>query len=154
TYIEIPVRRLDTNNPNNALILDVPLNGPVVEPHRIEIWRFSDRRMREIQMRLSTKYIERREPPVAWEPSPDETALLLLVDRSNQWFRNLTDDRTGWKPTPLLETLPPDLRDAEAIAPQIAEAALRDGQFDLAQIREMQGAIRLREIWIWAKGDV
>jgi hypothetical protein len=153
TYIEIPVRRLDTNNPNNALILDVPLNGPVVEPHRIEIWRFSDRRMREIQMRLSTKYIERREPPVAWEPSPDESALLLLVDRANQWFRNLTDDRTGWTPTPLLETLPQIIRDNEAIAPLIAETTLREGQFDLAQAREMQGAIWLRDISMWAKSD-
>jgi hypothetical protein len=153
TYIEIPVRRLDTNNPNNALILDMPLNGPVEEPHRIEIWRFSDRRMREIQMRLSTKYIERREPPVAWEPSPDETALLLLVDRANQWFRNLTDARAGWTLTPLLETLPQKIRDAEAIAPQITSTALRDGQFDLAQVREIQGAIWLRDISTWAKGD-
>jgi hypothetical protein len=152
SYIEIPVRRLDTNNPNNALILDVPLNGPVVEPHRIEIWRFSDRRMREIQIRLSTNYIERRKPAIAWEPSPDESALLLLVDRANQWFRNLTDDRTKWEPTPLLETLPPDIRDAEAIAPQITATALRDGQFDLAQVRELQGDIWLRDISIWAKG--
>ena len=114
TYIEIPVRRLDTNNPNNALILDVALNGPVTEPHRIEIWRFSDRRMREMQLRLD-KYIRRREPAIAWEPSPDESALLLLVDRANQWFRNLTDDRSQWQPTKLIETLPPEVREAETI---------------------------------------
>lgn len=152
TYIEIPVRRLDTNNPNNALILDVPLSGPMPEPSRIEIWRFSDRRMREIQLRLD-KYVRRRDPAIAWEPSPDESALVLLVERANQWFRNLTEDRSQWQPTKLIETLPSSVREAESIAPQIMESALRDGQFDLAQARSLQEAIWLRDIAAWAKGD-
>jgi tetratricopeptide (TPR) repeat protein len=152
TYLEIPVRRLDTNNPNNALILDVPLSGAMPEPTRIEIWRFSDRRMREIQLRLD-KYVRRRDPAIAWEPSPDETALLLLVDRANQWFRNLTDDRSEWKSTNLVATLPKGVREAKTIAPQISDAALRDGQFDLAQVRSLQEAVWLRDISTWAKGE-
>ena len=90
-YIELPVRRLDTNNSQNALILDVSLAGPVVEPHRIEIWRFSDRRMNEIRVRL-TRYVRQRRPAIAWEPTPDETALVQLADRANQWFRNLKEE--------------------------------------------------------------
>lgn len=151
TYIEIPVRRLDTNNPNNALILDTPLTAPIHDPHRIEIWRFSDRRMRELQLRLD-RYIRRREPAVAWEPSPDESALLLVVDRANQWFRNLTDDRSQWQTPQLAETLPQQLREADVIAPHIADATLRDGQFDLAQVRSLQEAIWHRDIATWARG--
>ncbi len=151
-YIEIRVRRLDTNNPNNALILEGGLNGPVEEPHRIEIWRFSDRRMIDIQIRLGN-YIRSRRPAIAWEPSPDESALVQLVDRANQWFRNFQDKNLAWKSSPLLETLPKELRKAESIAPQISSAALRDGQFNLAEVRSLQEAIWHRDIAAWAKGD-
>lgn len=151
-YFEIPVRRLDTLNPNNALILDSALTAPVDIPHRIEIWRFSDRRMNEIRLRL-TNYITRRRPAVAWEPSPDETALVQLVDRANQWFRNLGEDRVEWKPSPLVKSLPKELSEAESIAAKISDAALRDGQFDLAEVRSLQEAIWHRDVSIWAKKD-
>ncbi|MDZ4658957.1 MAG: hypothetical protein SH868_15380 [Bythopirellula sp.] len=151
-YLEIPVRRLDTNNPNNAIILDVALNGPVEEPHRIEIWRFSDRRMNEIRLRL-TNYISRRQPAIAWEPSPDESALVQLVDRANQWFRNFQDKNLAWKPSPLIESLPKELREAESIAPQITPEALREGKFTLAEVRSLQEAIWHRDVAAWAKGN-
>jgi hypothetical protein len=41
TYLELTVRRLDANNPQNALIVEGGLNGRVDVPHRIVIWRFS-----------------------------------------------------------------------------------------------------------------
>jgi tetratricopeptide (TPR) repeat protein len=152
SYFEIPVRRLDSNNPNNALILDRSLTAPVEEPHRIEIWRFSDRRMNEIRLRL-TNYIIRRRPAIAWEPTPDESALLQLVDRANQWFRNVGEDRREWKPSPLVDSLPAELREAESIAPRINPAALREGQFDLAEVRSLQEALWHRDIAAWAKVD-
>jgi hypothetical protein len=151
-YLEIPVRRLDTNNPNNALILAAPLNGPMEEPHRIEIWRFSDRRMIEIQIRLGN-YIRSRRPAIAWEPSPDESALVQLVDRANQWFRNFQDKSFAWKPSPLVESLPKELREAESIVPRITPEALWDGQFTLAEVRSLQEAIWHRDVAAWAKGD-
>ncbi len=152
SYFEIPVRRLDSNNPNNALILDRSLTAPVDVPHRIEIWRFSDRRMNEIRLRL-TNYITRRRPAIAWEPTPDESALLQLVDRANQWFRNVSEDRLEWKPSPLVDSLPKELREAETIAARINPTALRDGQFDLAEVRSLQEAVWHRDIAAWAKVD-
>lgn len=151
-YIELPVRRLDTTNSQNALILDVSLSGPVAEPHRIEIWRFSDRRMNEIRLRL-TRYVRQRRPAIAWEPTPDETALVQLVDRANQWFRNLKADQVDWEPGDLIATLPENLREAPSIVPLITPEALRNGLFDLADIRSLQEAIWLRDIGAWAKKD-
>ncbi len=151
-YIELPVRRLDTNNPNNALILDGSLGGPVEQPHRIEIWRFSDRRMNEIRLRL-TNYITRRRPDLAWEPSPDETALVQLVDRVNQWYRNFQDQGFKWRQPELIETLPQSLREEESIAPLITTAALRDGQFNLAEVRSLQEAVWHRDLAAWTKHD-
>ena len=151
-YVELPVCRLDTNNPQNALILDMALNGPVVDPHRIEIWRFSDRRMNEIRLRL-TRYVRQRRPAIAWEPTPDETALVQLTDRANQWFRNLKPEQVPWEPNPLLGTLPENLRQAETIAPLITPESLRDGLFELSDTRSMQEAIWLRDIGKWAKQD-
>ncbi|TWU24698.1 hypothetical protein Pla144_35840 [Bythopirellula polymerisocia] len=151
-YIELPVRRLDTNNAQNALILDVSLGGPVVEPHRIEIWRFSDQRMNEIRLRL-TRYVRQRRPAIAWEPTPDETALVQLADRANQWFRNLRPSQVTWELSKLIDTLPATVRDAGSIAPLLTPEALRDGLFDLADIRSLQEAIWLRDIAAWAKQD-
>lgn len=151
-YVELPVRRLATNDSQNALILDVSLNGPVPEPHRIEIWRFSDRRMNEIRLRL-TRYIRQRRPAIAWEPTPDETALVQLTDRANQWFRNLKADQVDWQPCDLISTLPENLRNAESISPLISPEALQDGLFDLADVRSLQEAIWLRDIGVWAKHE-
>ena len=69
TYLELPVRRLDVNNPQNALIVEVGLNGPVEYPHRVEVWRFSDRRMLEIRTRLN-RYLEKPRDLIGWEPEP------------------------------------------------------------------------------------
>jgi tetratricopeptide (TPR) repeat protein len=150
-YYEFPVRRRDTANPNNALVLDVSLAGPMDVPHRIEVWRYSDRRVREIRLDLEN-YIRRRDPAIGWEPSPDETSLSQLVDRANQWFRNLTAESANWKPAELLGSLPESIRTNKAIAPLIAPEALRDGQFTLAEMRSFEEAVWSRDISLWAKG--
>jgi tetratricopeptide (TPR) repeat protein len=151
-YYEWPVRRRDSTNPNNALILDVSLGGPVEQPYRIEVWRYSDRRVREIRLDLEN-YIRRREPALGWEPSPDETSLAQLVDRANQWFRNLTGDTAQWKPAELISSLPESIRTNEVVAPLITPVALRDGQFTFAEMRSFEEAVWTRDISMWAKGD-
>jgi len=152
TYLELPVRRLDAENPQNALIVEGGLNGPVDIPHRIEIWRFSDRRMNEIRLRL-TRYIRQRRPAVAWEPSPDESALQQLVDRANQWLRNLGEDSLDWQRSELISTLPDSLQQANPIATLLEPATLRKGQFDIAEARTLQEAVWHRDVSQWAKGD-
>ncbi len=152
TYLELQVRRLDSNNPQNALIVEGGLSGPMPFPSRVEIWRFSDKRMNEIRVRL-TRYVSRRKPAVGWEPSPDETALELLIDRTNQWLRNLTTVDEVWQLEPLLEKLPLSLRQAEVVASRISAEELREGQFESFEGRRLQQAIWLRDIATWAKGD-
>ena len=78
-YIELTVRRLDINNPQNALIIEGGLTGTVSAEfaERIEIWRFSDKRMNEIRQRM-TRYVKKPKARIAWEPSPDESALIQL----------------------------------------------------------------------------
>ena len=150
--IELPVRRLDSADPQNALILDVSLPQAISEPLRIEIWRYSDRRMNEIRIRLM-RYIRARRPAIAWEPTPDELALVQLVDRANQWFRNRGNDRNPWNATSLRESLPATVRESETVATQLAAKTLDQGLFDLADVRALQEAIWHRDISAWAKQD-
>ncbi|NOY29391.1 MAG: hypothetical protein GXP28_04205 [Planctomycetes bacterium] len=143
TYLELPVRRLDFNNPATALIVETGLSGEVLTPERIEIWRFSDKRMNEIRVRL-TRYIKQRKPAIDWEPSPDESALRLLTDRLNQWLRNRPKTEDGWLADPLLSNLP---------KPWLESKSFEEGLFQPTESRELQQAIWLRDISIWAKKD-
>jgi len=77
-YLELVVRRPDTNPLQEALIIEGGLNGPVQSPQRIEIWRFSDKRMNEIRQRI-TRYVKKPKTLVGWEPSPDESARRALT---------------------------------------------------------------------------
>lgn len=152
SYLELPVRRLDANNPQNALIVEGGLNGPVEIPHRIEIWRFSDKRMNEIRVRL-TRYVQKPKTLVGWEPSPDESALVQLVDRLNQWWRNLPEPDGSWQVDPLIETLPDDLREAEPIASLLTTQSLTEEGFQVEEGRLLQEAVWLRDISDWARED-
>lgn len=153
TFFELPVRRLDVNNPQNALIVEGGLNGPVPLPERIEIWRFSDRRMNEIRQRLN-RYIKRGEPALGWEPSPDEGALTQMVDRLNQWLRNRQKAGSDWQVDSHLAELPTDISEAELLKPYLSADMLGGGAFESFEIRELQQAIWLRDISDWAKGEV
>ena len=152
TYLELTVRRLDANSPQNALIVEGGLNGPVDVPHRIEIWRFSDKRMNEIRVRL-TRYVQKPRTLVGWEPSPDETALLQLVDRLNQWWRNFPRQDGSWEIDSLVEKLPAELLEAEAMAPLLSKRSLAEEGFEPWEGRLLQEAIWLRDISAWAKAD-
>lgn len=153
TYIEMIVRRLVPGNPQ-ALILQQGLNAPISFPAKMEIWRYSDRRMREIDRRL-TKYVRDGEPAFGWEPSPDESALELLLERVNQWFSNLPENERdeNWQVDPLLADLPAEMREADSLAPLISEPELTDRTLQSGEARYLQQAIWLRDISMWAKGD-
>ncbi len=151
TYLELVVRRLDSQNPNNALILERGLSGPMPAPEKIEIWRYSDKRMIDIHTRLQ-RYIKLRKPAIGWEPSPDENGLTLLMDRLNQWLRNQTEAVDTWQYATLLEQLPQELREAEPMVERLSAEALRERPFEESEGRLLQQAVWIRDISAWAKG--
>jgi hypothetical protein len=153
--LELTVRRLDVTDPENALILDQGLSGPVLTPERIEIWRYSDKRMNAVRSMIDA-YVNLRKPAAGWEPSPDLAALRLVVERANEWLRNLPpageDDQ--WRLDPLIEQLPAELRDSDAVAKAIAQKNLRDGLFDDAEGRLLEEAVWCRDISQWVRSDI
>ncbi len=152
TYLELTVRRLDANNPQNALIVEGGLTGRVEIPHRIEIWRISDKRMNEIRVRLM-RYVQKPRTLVGWEPGPDETALVQLVDRLNQWWRNLPESDDSWQADPLVEKIPAEIREADTLFPLLAGNSLAENGFEVWEGRLLQEAIWLRDISTWARAD-
>ncbi len=153
-YIELTVRRRDANKPQNALIIEGGLTGtvPAQFPERIEIWRFSDKRMNEIRQRIS-RYQKKPKLLIGWEPSPDESALLQLLERANQWLRNLKEENGAWDPEPLVSGLSVELREAKPLKAFLSDTALQSGPFDDTEGRQLQQAIWLRDISNWAKGE-
>ena len=150
-YIERAVRRLDVTDPQNALIIEGDLGGKI-SPHRIEIWRFSDKRMNEIRQRI-TRYVKQPRSLVGWEPSPDESALVQLLERANQWLRNLKADEESWQVEPLVGELAPELREAEPLSELLSNDSLQSGQFDATEGRQLQQAIWLRDVSKWARSE-
>jgi hypothetical protein len=131
---------------DNTLIIEKGLNGPSTFPMKMEIWRNTDQRMNEISTRLAA-YVNRREPPRGWEPTPDEFALTQVVERLNQWLRSRP--KSGeWAPPKLLESAPEAVRKL----PELQVAALRDGMLQPWEGRLLQEALWLRDISQWARG--
>ncbi len=151
SYFEFVVRRLDQFDPDNALIVEGGLSGSWDIPTRIEVWRFSDKRMNEIDDRLK-KYYVRGEPPIGWEPSADESALVQLLERANQWLRNV-EAENSWQSDPRIAELPESLQETPILKTAISTANLESGTFDATEARQLQQAIWLRDISRWAKGE-
>jgi tetratricopeptide (TPR) repeat protein len=151
-YLEIPVRRLDSANPQNALILDGGLSGPMPIPSRIEIWRFSDKRMKEINKRLNRYMGEKPKQLSGWEPSPDESALELLHDRLNQWYLNVSAGPASWQSDPLVNTLPKEIRESPTLRDSLTEEGQTTNLFEATDTRLLQQAVWCRDISRWAKG--
>ncbi|QDT00012.1 transglutaminase-like domain-containing protein [Adhaeretor mobilis] len=152
SYVSLKVRRLDDRNPQNALILDVDIPNPLVNPERIEIWRFSNRRAKTIRNAIEN-YVKLRRPPVDWAPTPDLGELELLVDTANRWLRNRQAKIDEKAALQLIDTLPQGLRQDEELADRISEAALLDDSLAPGEGRALQEAIWLRDISDWARGD-
>ncbi len=156
TALELRVRRLDAVDRENALIVEGGLSGPAATPQRIEIWRFSDKRMEAIRSRM-VFYARDRRPPAGWEPSPDLAALQQIVERANQWLRNQPESDAendgGWRIEPLLDGLPEELRQSKPVADAIGSDQLRDGTFAEWEGRLLEQAVWCRDIVQWARGD-
>ncbi len=150
-YFEFVVRRLDQFDPDNALIVEGGLSASWDIPTRIEVWRFSDKRMNEIDDRLK-KYYVRGEPTIGWEPSADESALVQLLERANQWLRNV-EDESDWRADPRISALPDKLRESPSLQQKVSPANLESAAFDTTEARQLQQAIWLRDISRWAKGE-
>lgn len=151
SFIKIPIRRQDVQDPDNALILGASLNGEVTLPERIEIWRYSDQRMEDIAAALD-RYEAIRDPPVGWEPSADQGALGELVERANLWLRSVDGPDESWRPARLLATLPDDVRGAKGVADALDESNLAGTAFRKYEGRLLQQAVWMRDIADWARG--
>jgi tetratricopeptide (TPR) repeat protein len=151
TALELKVRRLDALDPENVLILDgAGLSAAALDPQRIEIWRFENKRDDAIRSRLNV-YLRERRPPAGWEPTPDLGALEQIVERANQWLRNLPEGRDDWKPTPRLAELPVALRDADGVKELVHRDALVDGVFADWEGRLLEQAVWCRDISQWVR---
>lgn len=135
---------------DNSLLFVGGLTQPVLQPHRLEIWRVSDERMSEINTSLA-RYAVRGEPMLGWQPTPDTGSLTQIVERLNQWIRSrsIPDD---WQPPELLETLPEELRGSETMSAEITLSALRAAKFQSHEGRLLQEALWTRDIGRWASG--
>lgn len=166
TALELRVRRLDASDPENALIIEGGLNGPALTPQRIEIWRYSDKRMDAIRSRMRI-YERNRQPPAGWEPSPDLAALQQIVERGNQWLRNRdasADRDDSWSYNAQLAGMADSVRlpeasegaakiAKEAVTEATSEKNLRDGTFAEWEGRLLEQAVWCRDIAQWARGD-
>jgi tetratricopeptide (TPR) repeat protein len=152
TALQLKVRRLDTKDPENALIVEGGLNAPVDIPQRIEIWRYSDKRMDAIRFAMN-RYLVRRLPPAGWEPAPDVAALQQIVERANQWVRSRPPADKGWRAEPMIADLPNDLRSSKGLAEAIAPENLRQGNFADWEGRLLAQAVWCRDIAQWARGS-
>ncbi|QDT69787.1 hypothetical protein MalM25_27280 [Planctomycetes bacterium MalM25] len=140
---------------DNELLVEQAF-GEYTVPRKIEVWRIADDRMEEIQRQWGA-YATRREPPLAWHPSPDEAAIGQLTERLNQWLRQtrFAGKKAEGKETPrpaLLGTLPESLAEAEKLLPYLAAADLATGFFRPYEVRQIEGALWRRDVARWARG--
>jgi hypothetical protein len=145
--VDLPVAQVLSDN---ALLIDGSLRMPVLEPTKIEIWRYVDDRIYEIARKLQT-YVKYAQPAFDWEPTPDARVLKQIVERLNQWMRQ-SPPKVEWSADPLLATLPPSLANDAKLKPLISESALIDLLFQPDEGRLLQEAIWHRDVSRWAQG--
>lgn len=136
---------------DNALLIEGGLSRDVTLPAKIEIWRYEDDRLVDINRKLS-RFVERRPPPIGWEPSPDEANLSQIVVRLNQWLRQ-SKPSTDWKLDPLFDSLDAEMRSDERLKPYISADALAGQFFQPHEGWLLQEAVWLRDISRWGHGD-
>lgn len=138
---------------DNTVLIVGGLPAEFTSPAKIEIWRNIDDRMKEIDRRLA-RYAKRRDPPLAWQPTPDEAVLLQMTERLNQWLRQSERKKVEPWPRPeLLTTLPETLTEDERVAPFLTGEELAGGAFRSHESRLLQEAVWLRDISGWARGS-
>jgi hypothetical protein len=135
----------------STLLVDTGLYQTVDFPAKIEVWRQVDDRLIDIRDKLLL-YVNRRLPPLAWEPAPDEQVFVQVVTWLNQWLRQ-SEPQTDWTRDPLLDSLSPALAKDVELAKQISPAALAATAFQPEDGRFLQEAVWLRDISHWAQGE-
>lgn len=139
---------------DNTLLIEGALGKPVVIPGKLEVWRTVDVRQRDVIRRLAD-YATYRRPAIGWEPAPDDAVMTQILAWLNQWIRQ-SNPPSGWKPDPLLDSLPDDLKSlkiAEARQPILSAEQLGAKSFEPQDGRIVQEAVWLRDISRWAHGD-
>lgn len=129
---------IDDNSLVTLEAFDASAQQALMQPERVEIWRFSDDRVNQIQRRLSN-YVRRGLPDRGWRPTPDEKARRRLIKLLNQWSRSVAPT-TDWKVDPLLDTLP------ESTAQFVDRKRLADPTYSDLDGFRLQEAIWLRDI--------
>jgi hypothetical protein len=136
---------------DNTLIIEGSLPQPELFPQKLEVWRYSDERLADINRQLVI-YHERRLPPIGWEPSPDAQALKQIETWLNQWLRQ-SEPKVEWQRDKLLDTLDAQLAADKDVTAAIAPVALAAQKFEPNDPRLLQEAVWLRDIARWAQGD-
>ncbi|MGL4514981.1 MAG: hypothetical protein ACRCT8_18000 [Lacipirellulaceae bacterium] len=138
---------------DDALLIEGGLVQEFTTPMKIEVWRNVDDRMRGINESLA-RYANRREPPLAWQPTPDDAAMGPMTERLNQWLRQgASAKQEPWRRVALLDTLPESLRGADDLAPFLSKEALGDGPFSPDDSQSLQTATWMRDVGHWVRGD-
>ncbi|TWT86151.1 hypothetical protein Mal64_38910 [Pseudobythopirellula maris] len=137
-----------------ALIVENALPQPIGPPgFKLEVWRNIDDRMDDISTRLAA-YANRRDPPLGWQPAPDDQAIGQLTERLNQWMRQLPEDEADtWERPALLATLPADVAGSEHLAPRLSDEALSGRLFQPHETRVLEGLVWARDLAGWVAAD-
>ncbi len=136
---------------DSTLLVESGLNQEIEFPTKIEVWRNVDNRLDEINDKLVI-YDTRRLPALGWEPAPDDTVLVQILAWLNQWMRQ-SNTPAEWKPDPLLDSLPAELKADAALAPFVSAEALAAKSFQPQEIRTLQEFVWLHDISRWAHGE-
>ncbi len=140
---------------NSTVLIAGSLQQDNLNRCKVEIWRNVDDRMKEIDYAI-VRYDTRRDPPLNWQPTADQSEIDLLVEKLNQWLRQTrgTGAASSWKdPTALIETLPQSLRENKKLATLLSPSDLQSGKFRSEEGRLIQGITWLRNVSNWSKGQ-
>lgn len=135
----------------NTLLFEGNLGQPVLEPAKIEIWRYSDQRLSDIDQALAT-YEGYRQPVFDWEPSPDDRVLQQMTERLNQWVRQ-SQPNVKWTADPTISSIDPELAKDDRLAPLIKLDAIKSMIVQPEEGRLLQEAVWLRDVARWSQGD-
>jgi len=132
------------DGPDGLFIAGEGATEPISTPFRMEIWRLSDDKLKAVQRRLDL-YVKKNQPPIHWEPTPDEKALRKIVEWLNQWSRGQSPG--AWKPDPLVASLSDELLEL------VPEEELTQTTFQTGDGRFLQQSVWLRDVSTWGGSD-
>jgi hypothetical protein len=136
---------------NNTLIIEGGLSKPIVDPAKVEVWRNFDDRLEEINRHL-LDYTRKQQPPLNWEPGPDNQVIVQVIAWLNQWLQQV-EPKSDWKRDPLIDSLDKELLENKTLEDMLSLKSLAAQTFDAGDGHLVQEAVWLRDISRWAQGD-